>query len=190
MEGRKRWVRGIQGVCVSKQGCVRCPPLAQPLGRKQDQGHAELCPQVWPGHGRRAAAAGAGAGQGSRVPALGLPTLRGQGAGGALPAALGLHEVSVLVGRDPWRGAWEEPGITFLCWDLPGKGSARLGAGTGETEARCGARVPRGGRGLVPFMPGLILTSLLPVRNCLGSQDPYCGWTPEGSCVFLEPSPR
>ncbi|KAF1425229.1 Semaphorin-6B, partial [Spheniscus mendiculus] len=27
-------------------------------------------------------------------------------------------------------------------------------------------------------------------RNCLGSRDPYCGWTPEGSCVFLEPSPR
>ncbi|OXB70314.1 UNVERIFIED_CONTAM: hypothetical protein H355_013650 [Colinus virginianus] len=29
-----------------------------------------------------------------------------------------------------------------------------------------------------------------PGRNCLGSRDPYCGWTPEGSCVFLEPSPR
>ncbi|NXW37140.1 SEM6B protein, partial [Phaetusa simplex] len=28
------------------------------------------------------------------------------------------------------------------------------------------------------------------MRNCLGSRDPYCGWTPEGSCVFLEPSPR
>ncbi|NXK57204.1 SEM6B protein, partial [Chauna torquata] len=27
-------------------------------------------------------------------------------------------------------------------------------------------------------------------RNCLGSRDPYCGWTPEGSCVFLEPSTR
>ncbi|KAM7081513.1 semaphorin-6B isoform 1-T1 [Ciconia maguari] len=28
------------------------------------------------------------------------------------------------------------------------------------------------------------------MKNCLGSRDPYCGWTPEGSCVFLEPSPR
>lgn len=39
-------------------------------------------------------------------------------------------------------------------------------------------------------MLGLMLMSLLPARNCLGSRDPYCGWTPEGSCVFLEPSPR
>uniref|UniRef100_A0A8D0H0G9 Semaphorin 6B n=1 Tax=Sphenodon punctatus TaxID=8508 RepID=A0A8D0H0G9_SPHPU len=28
------------------------------------------------------------------------------------------------------------------------------------------------------------------MKNCLESRDPYCGWTPEGSCVFLEPSPR
>lgn len=28
------------------------------------------------------------------------------------------------------------------------------------------------------------------MKNCLGSRDPYCGWTPEGSCVFLEPNPR
>ncbi|KAM6041634.1 semaphorin-6B isoform 1-T3 [Chlamydotis macqueenii] len=28
------------------------------------------------------------------------------------------------------------------------------------------------------------------MKNCLGSRDPYCGWTPEGSCVFLDPSPR
>uniref|UniRef100_A0A8B9ZGU9 Semaphorin 6B n=1 Tax=Anas platyrhynchos TaxID=8839 RepID=A0A8B9ZGU9_ANAPL len=28
------------------------------------------------------------------------------------------------------------------------------------------------------------------MKNCLGSRDPYCGWTPEGSCIFLEPSPR
>lgn len=28
------------------------------------------------------------------------------------------------------------------------------------------------------------------MKSCLGSRDPYCGWTPEGSCVFLEPSPR
>ncbi|KAM8795015.1 semaphorin-6B [Eudromia elegans] len=27
-------------------------------------------------------------------------------------------------------------------------------------------------------------------KNCLRSQDPYCGWTPEGSCVFLEPGHR
>uniref|UniRef100_A0A8C3J3U7 Semaphorin 6B n=1 Tax=Calidris pygmaea TaxID=425635 RepID=A0A8C3J3U7_9CHAR len=25
------------------------------------------------------------------------------------------------------------------------------------------------------------------MKNCLGSRDPYCGWTPEGSCIFLEP---
>ncbi|NXN94923.1 SEM6B protein, partial [Rhinopomastus cyanomelas] len=28
------------------------------------------------------------------------------------------------------------------------------------------------------------------MKNCLGSRDPYCGWTPEGSCVFLEPNTR
>ncbi|NWH78744.1 SEM6B protein, partial [Piaya cayana] len=28
------------------------------------------------------------------------------------------------------------------------------------------------------------------MKNCLGSRDPYCGWTPEGSCIFLEPNPR
>ncbi|KAG6934863.1 semaphorin 6B [Chelydra serpentina] len=28
------------------------------------------------------------------------------------------------------------------------------------------------------------------MKNCLGSRDPYCGWTPEGSCVFLETSTR
>ncbi|NXJ86803.1 SEM6B protein, partial [Trogon melanurus] len=28
------------------------------------------------------------------------------------------------------------------------------------------------------------------MKNCLGSRDPYCGWTPEGSCIFLEPRPR
>uniref|UniRef100_A0A669QIF9 Semaphorin 6B n=1 Tax=Phasianus colchicus TaxID=9054 RepID=A0A669QIF9_PHACC len=26
------------------------------------------------------------------------------------------------------------------------------------------------------------------MKSCLGSRDPYCGWTPEGSCVFLEPT--
>nr|XP_033810287.1 semaphorin-6B [Geotrypetes seraphini]XP_033810288.1 semaphorin-6B [Geotrypetes seraphini]XP_033810289.1 semaphorin-6B [Geotrypetes seraphini] len=28
------------------------------------------------------------------------------------------------------------------------------------------------------------------MKNCLESRDPYCGWTPEGSCVFLEPGTR
>uniref|UniRef100_I3NBX9 Semaphorin-6B n=1 Tax=Ictidomys tridecemlineatus TaxID=43179 RepID=I3NBX9_ICTTR len=28
------------------------------------------------------------------------------------------------------------------------------------------------------------------MKNCVGSQDPYCGWTPEGSCVFLSPGTR
>ncbi|XP_032992436.1 semaphorin-6B [Lacerta agilis] len=28
------------------------------------------------------------------------------------------------------------------------------------------------------------------IKNCLGSRDPYCGWTPEGSCIFLEQSTR
>ncbi|XP_053150550.1 semaphorin-6B [Hemicordylus capensis] len=28
------------------------------------------------------------------------------------------------------------------------------------------------------------------MKSCLGSRDPYCGWTPEGSCIFLEPSTR
>ncbi|KYO22234.1 hypothetical protein Y1Q_0000315 [Alligator mississippiensis] len=28
------------------------------------------------------------------------------------------------------------------------------------------------------------------MKNCLGSRDPYCGWTPEGSCLFLEANTR
>ncbi|XP_060640920.2 semaphorin-6B isoform X2 [Anolis sagrei] len=28
------------------------------------------------------------------------------------------------------------------------------------------------------------------MKNCLGSRDPYCGWTPEGTCIFLERHPR
>ncbi|XP_063003342.1 semaphorin-6B [Elgaria multicarinata webbii] len=28
------------------------------------------------------------------------------------------------------------------------------------------------------------------MKNCLASRDPYCGWTPEGSCVFLEQNTR
>ncbi|KAL4828327.1 hypothetical protein H8958_011132, partial [Nasalis larvatus] len=26
--------------------------------------------------------------------------------------------------------------------------------------------------------------------NCIGSQDPYCGWAPDGSCIFLSPGTR
>ncbi|XP_064429095.1 semaphorin-6B isoform X2 [Mirounga angustirostris] len=29
-----------------------------------------------------------------------------------------------------------------------------------------------------------------PDRNCIGSQDPYCGWAPDGSCIFLSPGTR
>ncbi|KAM5238617.1 semaphorin-6B [Ctenodactylus gundi] len=28
------------------------------------------------------------------------------------------------------------------------------------------------------------------MKNCIGSQDPYCGWAPDGSCVFLSPGTR
>lgn len=28
------------------------------------------------------------------------------------------------------------------------------------------------------------------MKNCVGSQDPYCGWTPDGSCIFLSPGTR
>ncbi|XP_068942878.1 semaphorin-6B [Petaurus breviceps papuanus] len=28
------------------------------------------------------------------------------------------------------------------------------------------------------------------MKNCIGSQDPYCGWTPDGSCIFLAPGTR
>ncbi|KAB1259816.1 Semaphorin-6B, partial [Camelus dromedarius] len=28
------------------------------------------------------------------------------------------------------------------------------------------------------------------MKNCIGSQDPYCGWTPDGSCIFLSPGTR
>ncbi|XP_058138034.1 semaphorin-6B [Dasypus novemcinctus] len=28
------------------------------------------------------------------------------------------------------------------------------------------------------------------MRNCIGSQDPYCGWVPDGACVFLSPGTR
>ncbi|KAF5921076.1 hypothetical protein HPG69_007572 [Diceros bicornis minor] len=30
----------------------------------------------------------------------------------------------------------------------------------------------------------------LPPLNCIGSQDPYCGWAPDGSCIFLSPGTR
>ncbi|XP_062965674.1 semaphorin-6B isoform X3 [Cynocephalus volans] len=29
-----------------------------------------------------------------------------------------------------------------------------------------------------------------PDRKCIGSQDPYCGWAPDGSCIFLSPGTR
>lgn len=32
--------------------------------------------------------------------------------------------------------------------------------------------------------------SLVCSRNCIGSQDPYCGWAPDGSCIFLSPGTR
>ncbi|KAJ7308346.1 hypothetical protein JRQ81_008883 [Phrynocephalus forsythii] len=28
------------------------------------------------------------------------------------------------------------------------------------------------------------------MKNCLGSRDPYCGWTPEGSCIFVDHNTR
>ncbi|XP_075391730.1 semaphorin-6B [Tenrec ecaudatus] len=28
------------------------------------------------------------------------------------------------------------------------------------------------------------------MKNCIGSQDPYCGWAPDGSCFFLSPGTR
>uniref|UniRef100_A0A452TQX5 Semaphorin 6B n=1 Tax=Ursus maritimus TaxID=29073 RepID=A0A452TQX5_URSMA len=28
------------------------------------------------------------------------------------------------------------------------------------------------------------------MKNCIGSQDPYCGWAPDGSCIFLSPGTR
>ncbi|XP_057345795.1 semaphorin-6B [Manis pentadactyla] len=28
------------------------------------------------------------------------------------------------------------------------------------------------------------------MKNCVGSQDPYCGWAPDGSCIFLSPGTR
>uniref|UniRef100_A0A8C4PVD5 Semaphorin-6B n=1 Tax=Equus asinus TaxID=9793 RepID=A0A8C4PVD5_EQUAS len=28
------------------------------------------------------------------------------------------------------------------------------------------------------------------MKNCIGSQDPYCGWAPDGACVFLSPGTR
>ncbi|NXK38815.1 SEM6B protein, partial [Piprites chloris] len=64
--------------------------------------------------------------------------------------------------------------------------SAWLGAELGKLRHR----VPWGVGGVASPPSGMIPMSLHPVRNCLGSRDPYCGWTSEGSCVFLEPSPR
>ncbi|XP_073881535.1 semaphorin-6B isoform X3 [Macaca fascicularis] len=34
------------------------------------------------------------------------------------------------------------------------------------------------------------MKSLVCSRNCIGSQDPYCGWAPDGSCIFLSPGTR
>uniref|UniRef100_G1RSB5 Semaphorin-6B n=1 Tax=Nomascus leucogenys TaxID=61853 RepID=G1RSB5_NOMLE len=28
------------------------------------------------------------------------------------------------------------------------------------------------------------------MKNCIGSQDPYCGWAPDGVCIFLSPGTR
>ncbi|XP_078234979.1 semaphorin-6B [Pogona vitticeps] len=28
------------------------------------------------------------------------------------------------------------------------------------------------------------------MKSCLGSRDPYCGWTPEGSCIFVDHNTR
>ncbi|XP_039766462.1 semaphorin-6B isoform X1 [Ornithorhynchus anatinus] len=28
------------------------------------------------------------------------------------------------------------------------------------------------------------------MKSCIGSRDPYCGWTPDGACVFLDPLSR
>lgn len=42
-----------------------------------------------------------------------------------------------------------------------------------------------------PHGPGpLSSCSMLYHRNCIGSQDPYCGWAPDGSCIFLRPGTR
>lgn len=93
---------------------VRWPPLDQPMlwpppwraGVDQGRDHADLCPV--PRCGRdtedERRLLGLELDKAAGVPAAGLPPVRGQGASGSLPAALGLHEVSAPVSAAPRVG--------------------------------------------------------------------------------------
>uniref|UniRef100_A0A8C9KYS9 Semaphorin 6B n=1 Tax=Serinus canaria TaxID=9135 RepID=A0A8C9KYS9_SERCA len=113
----------------------------------------------------------------------------------------------------PRPGCCASPGMQNLLWTGPGSVEGPVAQGWGYDEL---CPVPRCGRdtederrllGLeLDKAAGSLLLAFPPcvarvpvarcqqhsgcMKNCLGSRDPYCGWTPEGSCIFLEPSPR
>uniref|UniRef100_A0A8C0XVJ7 Semaphorin-6B n=1 Tax=Castor canadensis TaxID=51338 RepID=A0A8C0XVJ7_CASCN len=71
--------------------------------------------------------------------------------------------------------------------------------GIGETEQRLlSLELDTASGGLLAAFPHCLVR--VPVarcqqysgcmKNCIGSQDPYCGWAPDGSCIFLRPGTR
>ncbi|XP_037680135.1 semaphorin-6B isoform X1 [Choloepus didactylus] len=72
-------------------------------------------------------------------------------------------------------------------------------AGSGETGQRLlSLELDAASGGLLAAFPHCVVR--VPVarcqqhsgcmKNCIGSQDPYCGWAPDSSCVFLSPGTR
>ncbi|NXB79067.1 SEM6B protein, partial [Donacobius atricapilla] len=112
-------------------------------------------------------------------------------------------------GKERWGGQWDGN----LLWTGTGSVEGPVERGWGSDEL---CAVPRCGRDTederrllaleLDKAAGSLLLAFPPcvarapvarcqqhsgcMKNCLGSRDPYCGWTPEGSCLFLEPSPR
>ncbi|NXH76504.1 SEM6B protein, partial [Hydrobates tethys] len=90
-------------------------------------------------------------------------------------------------------GIWDEAGATLSSAPVP-----RCGRDTEDERRLLGLELDKAAGSLLLAFPPCV--ARVPVarcqqhsgcmKNCLGSRDPYCGWTPEGSCVFLEPSPR
>ncbi|XP_063085248.1 semaphorin-6B [Cavia porcellus] len=73
------------------------------------------------------------------------------------------------------------------------------GSGAGETGQRLlSLELDAASGGLLAAFPRCVVR--VPVarcqqysgcmKNCIGSQDPYCGWAPDGSCIFLSPGTR
>ncbi|NXG92356.1 SEM6B protein, partial [Stercorarius parasiticus] len=104
----------------------------------------------------------------------------------------GNHTVPTLGPAPWWAGMDQGQGHAELC-PIP-----RCGRDTQDERRLLGLELDKAAGSLLLAFPPCV--ARVPVarcqqhsgcmKNCLGSRDPYCGWTPEGSCVFLEPSPR